>query len=61
LNKFSRYQLNIFNYMAKIYFSKNEKTLKMKPKKETIKFLLNYSKSVCFNKTKSLEFMSFLN
>lgn len=47
--------------MAKLYTPKIEKTPLMQPKKETIQFLLNYSKSVHFNKTKQLEFLSFSN
>jgi hypothetical protein len=47
--------------MAKLYTTKLEKTPLMKPKKEVIDFLLNYSKSVHFNKTKHLKFMSFSN
>ncbi len=36
--------------MAKIYFKKNVTSTKMKPKKETISFLLNYSKALTFVK-----------
>lgn len=36
--------------MAKIYFRKSLVTPSMKPKKETISFLLNYSKAISFMK-----------
>jgi hypothetical protein len=36
--------------MAKIYFRKSLVTPSMKPKKETISFLLNYSKAMSFMK-----------
>ncbi|KDN55946.1 hypothetical protein [Flavobacterium seoulense] len=32
--------------MAKIYSKKNQLTTKMKPKKEVVSFLLNYSKAL---------------
>ena len=36
--------------MAKIYFKKTLVTPSMKPKKETVSFLLNYSKALSFIK-----------
>lgn len=39
------YNTNLF-YMAKIYFKKSLVSKTMKPKKEVISFLLNYSKAL---------------
>ncbi len=45
--------------MAKLY---SEKKLKqMSPKKETVNFLLNYSKALRISTYKKLQFESFLN
>ena len=41
-----------FNYMGEIYSRPSEKANNLKPKKETIKFLLDYSKSLKVLKTK---------
>ncbi len=40
--------------MAKIYSKENVVTPSMKPKKETISFLLNYSKALSFMKVGNL-------
>lgn len=45
--------------MAKLYSRKRLKT--MSPKKETIDFLLNYSKALRISTYKKLEFESILN
>lgn len=42
--------------MAQIYSEKPKKLPEMKPKKESISFLLNYSKSLKVIKTKSGKF-----
>jgi hypothetical protein len=46
--------------MAKIYSKKNLVTTKMKPKKEVISFLLNYSKALHLIKVdgKKIEFIA---
>lgn len=45
--------------MAKLYSEK--KLEKMKPKKETIDFLLNYSRALRIGTYKKIQFESFLN
>ncbi len=45
--------------MAKLYSRKKLKT--MSPKKETINFLLNYSKALKISTYKKMEFESILN
>lgn len=48
--------------MAKLYpYTSPEKVKKMSPKKETIDFLLNYSKALRINRYKNLQFESFIN
>jgi hypothetical protein len=47
--------------MAKIYFKKKLATPKMSPKKETISFLLNYSKALSFVKVGNMNFESIAN
>lgn len=47
--------------MAKIYSKKTLATNQMKPKKETISFLLNYSKALSFIKVNGLKFESIAN
>ncbi|MGB7785972.1 MAG: hypothetical protein WBL27_07715 [Salinimicrobium sp.] len=48
--------------MAKLYsYTSPEKVKQMSPKKETVDFLLNYSKALRVNKYKKLHFESFLN
>ncbi|WP_233357645.1 hypothetical protein [Haloflavibacter putidus] len=51
--------------MAKLYLnpSKEEKTAKpLRPKKETIDFLLNYSKALCITNSKNaMQFDTLLN
>ncbi len=48
--------------MAKLYPDYSpEKVKKMSPKKETVDFLLNYSKALRINRYKKLQFESFLN
>ena len=48
---------NKFYYnMAKIYSAKNLVRTKMKPKKETVSFLLNYSKALSILKLNNLRF-----
>ncbi len=42
--------------MAKIYFKKTLAIPTMKPKKETISFLLNYSKALSIIKGKTMSF-----
>ena len=42
--------------MAKIYVPKKLVTNSMKPKKETISFLLNYSKAISFLKVNNKSF-----
>lgn len=42
--------------MAKLYFPKKLATQKMAPKKETISFLLNYSKALSIKKVGKLSF-----
>lgn len=45
--------------MMQLYSKKPSSNKEMQPKKETIQFLLNYSKQVCFKKNstnKNLEF-----
>ena len=46
----------IYYTMAKIYFKKTLVSTKMKPKKETISFLLNYSKALSILKLNNLSF-----
>ncbi len=45
--------------MDKIYSKKS--VSKLKPKKETISFLLNYSKALCFMKVGNFQFETILN
>lgn len=48
--------------MAKLYSKNSPKQAKTRnPKKETIAFLLNYSKALKVGKYKNLEFETFLN
>jgi len=47
--------------MAKLYSNSPEKVKEMAPKKETIEFLLNYSKALDVNTYKKLQFESILN
>ncbi|MBA9072132.1 hypothetical protein GGR22_000258 [Flavobacterium gossypii] len=47
--------------MAKIYSKKSLATQPMQPKKETISFLLNYSKALSYIKVKGLKFESIAN
>ena len=48
--------------MAKLYPNTSpEKVKKMAPKKETVDFLLNYSKAFRVNRYKKLQFESFIN
>jgi hypothetical protein len=42
--------------MAKLYFKKKLAAQKMKPKKETISFLLNYSKALSIHKVGTSSF-----
>jgi len=42
--------------MAKIYSKKSVANTNMKPRKETISFLLNYSKALTYLKVKGLKF-----
>ncbi len=42
--------------MAKIYFKHSKPSKKMSPKKETINFLLSYSKALQVFKSRSLTF-----
>lgn len=51
--------------MAKLYSKNSKDSLKRReansPKKETVTFLLNYSKALKMSKYKSLEFETILN
>lgn len=47
--------------MAKIYSKKPLSTPKMEPKKETISFLLSYSKALSFLKMGKLKFENIAN
>lgn len=47
--------------MAKIYSLKTLSTPKMEPKKETVSFLLSYSKSLNFIKIGKLKFENIAN
>lgn len=47
--------------MAKIYSTKNPKNLDLKPKDETIRFLLNYSKALSVINYNKLKFEALLN
>ena len=47
--------------MAKIYSNSPEKVKEMTPKKETINFLLNYSKALEIKSYKKMQFESILN
>lgn len=46
----------LYYFMAKIYFKKTLEIPTMKPKKETISFLLNYSKALSIIKGKTMSF-----
>jgi hypothetical protein len=48
-------------YMAKLYTSKKLATSKMLPKKETIQFLLNYSKALSIVKVGNMRFETIAN
>lgn len=47
--------------MAKIYSEKTPKHLNLQPKKETVDFLLSYSKALRVNYYKNLKFEALLN
>ena len=47
--------------MAKIYSKKKNATIKMSPKKETVTFLLNYSKALRIEKLGNVVYESILN
>lgn len=47
--------------MAKLYSNSPEKVKEMTPKKETINFLLNYSKALHVGRSKHFESESILN
>ena len=47
--------------MAKLYSTSPEKEIKMTPKKETIDFLLNYSKALKVETYRKIQFESILN
>lgn len=47
--------------MAKIYSKKNEDVKCVSPKKETISFLLNYSKALRIVQHKNFQFENILN
>ena len=49
--------------MGKLYFKKTskEENLNLKPKKETVAFLLNYSKALNVVEYKSMKFESLMN
>lgn len=48
-------------YMAKIYSKKTLATSTMKPKKETVSFLLNYSKALSFIKVGKMKIETIAN
>ena len=47
--------------MAKIYSKKKNAIIKMSPKKETVSFLLNYSKALRIEKLGNVVYESILN
>lgn len=47
--------------MAKIYFKKEGNIVKLKPKKETISFLLQFSKALSFVKVGNKQFEMIAN
>lgn len=47
--------------MAKLYSNSPQKVIKMSPKKETVNFLLNYSKALRISQHKKLQFENILN
>ncbi|TCK69225.1 hypothetical protein DFQ05_0745 [Winogradskyella wandonensis] len=47
--------------MAKIYSQDTSKHIKLNPKKETVDFLLNYSKALRVNCYKKMKFEALLN
>lgn len=48
--------------MAKLYSKNSTKQVNyLKPKKETVRFLLDYSKALKINSYKDIKFESFLN
>lgn len=47
--------------MAKLYSNSPQKVVKMTPKKETVNFLLNYSKALKVSQHKKMQFESILN
>ncbi len=47
--------------MAKIYSKKTVATSKMQPKKETVSFLLNYSKALSFIKVGKMKIENIAN
>jgi hypothetical protein len=48
--------------MAKLYSGNSSKKVNyLKPKKETVQFLLNYSKALKISNYKKLQFETFLN
>ena len=47
--------------MAKLYSTHFSEVKKMSPKKETIDFLLNYSKALKISRYKKIQFESFQN
>ncbi len=47
--------------MAKLYTSNSSETFNVSPSKETIQFILNYSKALSVIKYKELKFESILN
>lgn len=58
---FFRFIKKQINFMAKLYSKKKLATLRMLPKKETISFILNYSKALRITKVGSLSFESIAN
>ena len=56
-----RFSFKLKTIMAKIYTSKKLSTPKMEPKKETISFLLSYSKALSFIKIGKLNFENIAN
>lgn len=47
--------------MANLYVSKNFKKKELKPRKETVDFLLNYSKALSVTKYKDISFETISN
>jgi hypothetical protein len=56
-----RYTIKLIICMAKLYTKKKNATPKMLPKKETVNFILNYSKALRIDKIGEGTFETILN